>query len=196
MTDPTATPNPAEGPVDPTDEEFGGRRQAVALKQQVRTLRMQVTLLAIGCLVAFSLAAFAAFRTSASFREVRLKGPGGVRAKLNFEDGYPQLVFFDRDGIRRAQFDEAGLLLWGDDGTTMLRELGNISRLEFKRRYEGVETQTWLTNDGERQYFLLKNKTTDEQVRLTLEKGKGARLYLNDAENGAFELPTRDSKKR
>lgn len=186
--------NPADRPLDPNpapahEERAPRQREMASLRAQVNGLRRLVLLATVIAVVAVAFAAYATFRSKLSVQEMRLVGPGGTRAKLEFDDGYPQLVFFDREGVKRAVFDEAGLILWGLDGTTMLREIGDASRLEFKRAFEGRETLTWLVNDGVRQQLLLKDKIDGDEIRLALDGSKGARIQTYDGENGAFSIP-------
>lgn len=186
--------NPAEHSSTETGafERPAGAREIAAMRGQIAFLYRLVIGLAIGVLICFAFAANAVFRSDYKVRELRLMSNGGAtRAMLHFEEGYPKLSFYDRDGTERALFDAAGLILYGDDGTTMLRELGDASRLEFKRRYEGVDSQTWIVNDGERQQIVLKCKQRPEEVRLALDFKTGARLQVID-DSGAFVVPTRD----
>lgn len=185
---------PADHPADPnaaadTEARTPRPRELASLRAQVDGLRRLVILATVIAVLGVSFATFAMFRSKLSTSELSLVGPGGTRAKLEFDGGYPQLVFFDREGTKRAVFDEAGLFLWGKDGTTMLREMGDMSRLEFKRTFDGRETLTWLVNDGVRQQLLLRDKIDGEEIRFSLDGSKGARINVYDDENGAFSIP-------
>jgi len=182
--DESSTPRGADAP----ETRPNRSREVAALRSQLRSMQRLVVAMAVACAVAVSFAGYATFRKDLTVRRLALVDGDGVRARLGFEDGYPELVFFDREGTKRAQFDDAGLILWGDDGHTMLRELGDESRLEMKRSYQGKKTNTWLTNDGEKQQLLFRGESRD-QVRLILDPPEGTRFLIHDRSEGTFVVP-------
>ena len=169
-----------------------GNRELTAMRDQVRTLYRLVVALSIGLVVCFTIAVQAKYRKTVSLRQLNLIAQDGSNAaKLHFDNGYPKLSFFDSEGKLRGIFDAAGLILYGDDGRTMLREIGDGSRLEFRRNYDGIETQTWIANDGQRQQIVLKSKHRQEEVRMALDMKSGARLQIVD-DSGSLVLPEQD----
>ena len=189
---PDASPTEPDSPRDRTTPQTAavaaaaeGRelrsRELAALRDQCQFLRKAVTFLGMLAVLALVTAAIALFLKEVTVKRLTLVSPGGnTKAVLETDGGYPQLVMYDRQGVKRAMYDWAGMLLYGDDGTTMLRELGDASRLEFKRAYNGVETQTWLGNDGKRLQLLMKNKNGVERMHFLLDVDKGAKMTVQD----------------